>query len=357
VDRNIDDVWKEFSQSLSSIQSEKDLEDLRVAWIGRKGCIAALMARLRDLDGDAKKLYGASVNKLRSDVSDAIGDSKKKLARRVLDEKLQTERVDITLPSRPELCDTGGVHPVSGVIEEIIDIFSALGFSVCEGPEIETEYYNFDALNISPDHPSRQMHDTFFMQQDDVADSSAPRLVLRTHTSPVQIRTMSSVAPPLRFISPGKVYRCDSDITHTPMFHQCEGVVIEKGITMAHLKWVLEEFCRVFFEKDNLEIRFRASYFPFTEPSAEVDVRCSWDNERLTIGTGESWLEILGCGMLHPNVLRGCSIDPDEWPGFAFGVGIDRLAMLKYAITDLRTFFSGDMRWLRAYNFPSFGRG
>jgi len=243
------------------------------------------------------------------------------------------------------------IHPISQVMEELTAIFADMGFAVAEGPQVESDWFNFDALNIAPEHPARQEHDTFFMHR--AEDDARPPHVLRTHTSPVQIRAMQGQGAPIRVIAPGRVYRMDMDQTHTPMFHQVEGLAIDRDINMAQLKWVLEEFCRAFFELDEVELRFRASHFPFTEPSAEVDIRCSWDNGQLKLGEGNDWLEILGSGMVHPNVLRAGGIDPDEWQGFAFGMGIDRIAMLKYGIPDLRAFFESDLRWLRHYGFAA----
>ena len=261
-----------------------------------------------------------------------------------LEARLATETIDVTLPARPE---HGPVHPVSQVLDEVIQIFGDMGFAVAEGPHIETDFYNFTALNIPPEHPARQEHDTFYFNERE--DGS--RMVLRTHTSPVQIRTMENQEPPIRIIAPGRTYRCDSDQTHTPMFHQIEGLVLDEETHLGHLKWCLEEFCKAFFEVDDVKMRFRASHFPFTEPSMEVDIGCSWEGGKVKIGTGDDWLEILGSGMVHPNVIRAGGLDPDRYQGFAFGMGLDRLAMLKYGIPDLRAFFEADLRWLRHYGF------
>ena len=266
-----------------------------------------------------------------------------------LEARLAGEWLDVTLPGRPR--PQGTIHPISQVTEEVTAIFADMGFAVAEGPQVESDWYNFDALNIAPEHPARQEHDTFFMHR--APGDNRPPHVLRTHTSPVQIRAMQQHGAPVRVIAPGRVYRMDMDQTHTPMFHQIEGVAIDRDISMAQLKWTLEEFCRAFFEVDQVELRFRASHFPFTEPSAEVDIRCSWEGGQLKIGEGNSWLEILGSGMMHPNVLRAGGIDPDQWQGFAFGMGIDRIAMLKYGIPDLRAFFESDLRWLRHYGFAA----
>jgi len=261
--------------------------------------------------------------------------------------RLAAERVDVTLPVRPGPLVEGRIHPVSQVVDEVTAICADLGFSVAEGPDIETDFYNFTALNIPPEHPARQMHDTFYFGEQE--DGS--RYLLRTHTSPVQIRTMQSVKPPIRVVIPGRTYRCDSDQTHTPMFHQLEGLVIDKQTHLGHLKWVLQEFCRAFFEIDNVRMRFRPSHFPFTEPSMEVDIACKREGGEVRLGEGEDWLEILGCGMVHPNVLRHCNLDPDIYQGFAWGIGLDRLAMLKYGAPDLRAFFDADARWIRHYGF------
>ncbi|MBZ0325574.1 MAG: phenylalanine--tRNA ligase subunit alpha, partial [Alphaproteobacteria bacterium] len=288
--------------------------------------------------------------------ADAIEARKAALADDALAAGLEAERVDVTLPPRPEA--EGRVHPISQTIDELTAVFADMGFTVAEAGDIEDDFHNFTALNIPPEHPARQMHDTFYLEPR--ADGS--RMLLRTHTSPVQIRTMQARTPPLRIIAPGRTYRCDSDMTHTPMFHQVEGLVIDRNIHMGHLKGCLIEFCRAYFEIDDLPLRFRPSFFPFTEPSAEVDIGCSRADGGLKIGAGDDWLEILGSGMVHPRVLAHCGLDPDEWQGFAFGMGIERIAMLKYGIPDLRTFFDSDLRWLRHYGFlpldlPSMAEG
>ncbi len=314
---------------------------MRVSALGKKGSVSELMSQLGALPAEERKSFGQTVNALKGKVSDALEARRAALSASALDERLKTERADITLPVRLGPIAEGRIHPVSQVLDEVIEIFSDMGFAVAEGPDIETDAMNFDRLNIPPEHPARQDHDTFYFAPK--ADGS--RLLLRTHTSPVQIRTMAAEKPPIRIIAPGRVYRCDSDQTHTPMFHQIEGLVIDETTHMGHLKWVLEEFCKAFFEVDEVKMRFRASHFPFTEPSMEVDVGAE------AIGKPGQWLEILGCGMVHPNVLKNCGLDPKKYQGFAFGVGLDRLAMLKYAIPDLRAFFSADLRWLRHYGF------
>ncbi len=332
------------SDLLKAIDAAADLmtlEEVRIAALGKKGTVSQQMQRLGKLAPEERKAFGQSVNVVKTRVSEALEARKATLEEAALEEKLATETADITLPVRLGPLSEGRVHPVSQVMDELAEIFADLGFSVAEGPDIETDDYNFTKLNIPEEHPSRQDHDTFYFKPDE--DGS--RLVLRTHTSPVQIRTMLNTKPPIRIIAPGRVYRCDSDQTHTPMFHQIEALVIDKETHMGHLKWVLEEMCKAFFEVDEVKMRFRASYFPFTEPSAEIDIDAD------AIGKPGSWLEIGGCGMVHPNVLRNCGLDPDAYQGFAFGMGIDRMAMLKYGIPDLRAFFAADLRWLKHYGF------
>jgi phenylalanyl-tRNA synthetase alpha chain len=328
------------------------LEAVRVAAIGKKGRISELMAQLGKLPPEERKSFGATVNALKTKVSDALDTRKAALESAALAARLASERADVTLPVRAGAEASGRIHPVSQVLDECIEIFADLGFQVAEGPDIETDDLNFTKLNIPAEHPARQEHDTFYFHPK--ADGS--RLLLRTHTSPVQIRTMQTQKPPIRIIAPGRVYRCDSDQTHTPMFHQIEGLVIDEATHMGHLKWVLEEFAKAFFEVDDVTMRFRASHFPFTEPSMEVDIDAS------AIGKPGQWLEILGCGMVHPNVLANCGLDPEKYQGFAFGMGLDRITMLKYGLPDLRAFFSADLRWLRHYGFslldqPTLGGG
>ncbi|MEX1060657.1 MAG: phenylalanine--tRNA ligase subunit alpha [Methyloceanibacter sp.] len=324
------------------------LEEVRIAALGRKGRIPELMQALGSLPLDERKAYGQVVNSLKASIGDALEARRRELARAATAEKLAHERADVTLPVREGPLAEGRIHPVSQVTDEITEIFADMGFSIAEGPDIETDFNNFTALNIPPEHPARQDHDTFYFAPS--ADGTRP--LLRTHTSPVQIRTMLKEKPPLRIIAPGRVYRCDSDQTHTPMFHQVEGLVIDEETHLGHLKWVLEEFCKSFFEVPQVKMRFRASYFPFTEPSMEVDIGYAKVGDEIRIGEGDQWLEILGCGMVHPNVLKNVGLDPDRYQGFAFGLGIDRIAMLKYGMPDLRAFFSGDLRWLKHYGFP-----
>lgn len=336
------------------------LDDIRVAALGKKGEISAMMQGLGKMSLEEKKVMGPALNGLKTEIAALIEARKTALEDAALDAALESETMDMSLPVGTP---SGTLHPVQQVMEEMAVIFSDMGFSVAEGPDIEDDFHNFTALNFPKGHPARDMHDTFFMapargeegaeRPTGTQESEGEKKVLRTHTSPVQIRTMINEKPPIRIIAPGRTFRCDSDQTHTPMFHQVEGMAIDKDITMANLKWTLEEFVKAFFEVDNVELRFRASHFPFTEPSAEVDIRCSWDKGVLKVGEGDDWLEILGSGMVHPKVLSNCNIDPAEWQGFAFGVGIDRIAMLKYGIPDLRGFFESDLRWLRHYGFRS----
>ncbi|MHB9881102.1 phenylalanine--tRNA ligase subunit alpha [Pacificimonas sp. ICDLI1SI03] len=350
------DIDKESADWLSRIDAAAtpaDVETIRIEALGKQGAITARMKTLGKMTPEERKTVGAALNNMRQTVQDAIQTRKVTLEDAELDDRLAAESVDITLPVADRL--PGHIHPISQVMDELAEIFADLGFAVKSGPEIEDDWHNFTALNIPEHHPARAMHDTFYFPAE---GEGAPKL-LRTHTSPVQIRTMMSEAPPIRIIAPGRVYRSDSDATHTPMFHQIEGLVIDRDITMGHLKWTLETFVKAFFEVDDVVLRFRPSYFPFTEPSAEVDVGCSFAGGTLSIGgsgdeEGREWLEILGSGMVNRRVIEMCNLDPNEWQGFAFGVGIDRLAMLKYGMTDLRAFFDGDLRWIRHYGFSPF---
>ena len=328
------------------------LEAVRVAALGKKGEISLRMRELGRMTPEERQSAGPALNALKDEIDAALKARKAALDDAALEARLAEEWLDVTLPARPR--PRGTVHPVSQVMEELTAIFADMGFAVAEGPQIETDWHNFDALNIPPEHPARQEHDTFFMHR--AEGDNRPPHVLRTHTSPVQIRAMQAQGAPLRVIAPGRVYRMDMDQTHTPMFHQVEGLAVDRDISMAQLKWTLEEFCRAFFEVEAVELRFRASHFPFTEPSAEVDIRCSWADGQLRIGEGEDWMEILGSGMVHPRVLEAGGIDPEAWQGFAFGMGIDRIAMLKYGIPDLRAFFESDLRWLRHYGFAALDR-
>jgi len=349
---DFDDVVKE----IAAAGSLETLEAIRVKALGRRGSLTLAMRELGAFDPEERRRAGASLNAAKERITAALAAATARLGRAALVERLAGERADVTLPAPFER--TGHIHPISQTIDEIVAIFGEMGFAVAEGPHIEEDFYNFTALNIPPEHPARQEHDTFYLPE----RPDGTRLALRTHTSPVQIRTMLAQQPPIRIIVPGRTFRCDHDATHSPMFHQVEGLVIDRTSHMGHLKGCLIEFCRAFFGLDDLPVRFRPSYFPFTEPSAEVDIGCSRKGGELKIGAGGDWLEILGSGMVHPQVLKNCGIDPSEYQGFAFGMGIERVAMLKYGIPDLRTFYESDLRWLRHYGFlpldiPSLVRG
>lgn len=344
---DLDALERDLLGQVEQAGDEAALEALRVAALGKKGSVSDLLKTLGSMTPDERKERGPLINGLRDRVQGAISAKRETLAEAALDARLAAERIDVTLPLREAPETRGRIHPISQVIEEITAIFSDLGFSVAEGPDIETDELNFTALNFPEGHPAREMHDTFFL----APDRNGKRKLLRTHTSPVQVRTMRAKQPPIRVIMPGRTYRHDSDQTHTPMFHQVEGLVIDRSANIANLKWVLESFCRAFFEVDSVTMRFRPSFFPFTEPSAEVDIQCSRKGGELRFGEGTDWLEVLGCGMVHPNVLRNGGLDPDQVQGFAFGMGIDRLAMLKYGMPDLRPFFEADVRWLDHYGF------
>jgi phenylalanyl-tRNA synthetase alpha chain len=342
---SLDHIRDEILRLIKGAVSLDALEQVRVATLGKKGRVTALMKGLAGLDPEARRQQGADLNRLKDEVETAIGHATRRLEDEALRARLAGERIDVTLPVRTDR--DGRLHPISQTIDELVAIFGEMGFSVAEGPHIEDDFYNFTALNIPPEHPARQEQDTFYLPE----QSDGSRKVLRTHTSPVQIRTMLAQKPPIRIIVPGRTFRSDHDATHSPMFHQVEGLVIDRSTHMGHLKGCLIEFCRAFFDSDDLPVRFRPSYFPFTEPSAEVDIGCSRQGGGLTIGAGGDWLEILGSGMVHPKVLTTCGIDPSEYQGFAFGMGIERIAMLKYGIPDLRTFYESDLRWLRHYGF------
>ncbi|MEM1350908.1 MAG: phenylalanine--tRNA ligase subunit alpha [Pseudomonadota bacterium] len=345
----MDDLKQKYLGQIADAADEDVLEAIRLAAVGKKGEVALKMRELGGMTPEERQVAGPALNALKDEINAALGAKKAALADAALDARLRDEWLDVTLPSRRR--PHGTIHPVSQVTEEVTAIFGEMGFDVAEGPRIDTDWYNFDALNIPGHHPARAEMDTFYMHRDE-GDNRPPH-VLRTHTSPVQIRTMEARGAPLRIICPGGVYRADYDQTHTPMFHQVEGLAIDKDISMANLKWVLEEFFSAFFEVDGIKTRFRASHFPFTEPSAEVDIQCSWVDGQLRIGEGDDWMEVLGSGMVHPKVLAAGGIDPDQWQGFAFGMGIDRIAMLKYGIPDLRAFFESDLRWLRHYGFAA----
>ncbi|MDT0576756.1 phenylalanine--tRNA ligase subunit alpha [Croceicoccus sp. F390] len=338
---------------IASAASAEALDRVRVAFLGKQGEISLLLKTLGRMDAAERQRAGPLLNGLRTEVADAIAARKEVIDSAAMDRQLANEAIDLSLPVLPEA--VGCVHPVSQVMDELAEIFADLGFLVASGPEIEDDWHNFTALNMPESHPARAMHDTFYFPDQ---DAQGRDMLLRTHTSPVQIRAMVADGAPVRIIAPGRTYRSDSDATHTPMFHQVEGLVIDRDIHMGHLKWTLETFLKAFFERDDIVLRLRPSYFPFTEPSAEVDVGFSFQNGRRVIGgsgdtAGHGWLEVLGSGMVNRRVIDACDLDPDEWQGFAFGCGIDRLAMLKYGMSDLRSFFDGDLRWLRHYGFAA----
>jgi phenylalanyl-tRNA synthetase alpha chain len=338
---------RDISAAIAATKDEAALETVRVAALGKNGSITALLKTLGSMSPDERRTQGPAINGLKDRVNTALAARRDALKAVALDARLNTETVDVTLPLRETPAEAGRVHPISQVVDELTAIFADMGFAVAEGPDIETDDYNFTKLNFPEGHPAREMHDTFYFPP----KPDGSRMLLRTHTSPVQIRTMLSQKPPIRVIIPGRTYRSDSDQTHTPMFHQVEGLVIDKGSHLGHLKWILEEFCKAFFEVNRVKMRFRPSFFPFTEPSLEVDIQCKRDKGEVRFGEGEDWMEILGCGMVHPNVLRNCGLDPDVVQGFAWGLGIDRIAMLKYGMPDLRPFFEADVRWLSHYGF------
>lgn len=344
---DLDTLKQSVLSDIAAAADETKLEAVRVASLGKKGSISEAMKSLGKMDVEERKIMGPALNALKNEVANAIAARKGILESEALEQRLATERIDVTLPVPAGPADRGRIHPVSQVVDEITAIFADMGFAIAEGPDIETDYYNFTALNFPEGHPAREMHDTFFFNPKDDGE----KLLLRTHTSPVQIHTMEAQEPPIRVVIPGRTYRCDSDQTHTPMFHQIEGLVVDKTSTVGTMKWVLSEFCKAFFEVPEVDMRFRPSFFPFTEPSLEVDIRCDRSGDNVKIGQGDDWLEILGCGMLHPNVLKSGGLDPDEYQGFAWGMGIDRIAMLKYGMPDLRAFFDADARWIEHYGF------
>ncbi|MGE3935520.1 MAG: phenylalanine--tRNA ligase subunit alpha [Rhodospirillaceae bacterium] len=345
--QNLDQLKTDLMAEIAAAGDLEAIERIRVDALGRKGRITDLMKGLGTLAPDERRAAGQAMNALKDAVAAAIEARKAALEDAAMDARLAADRIDVTLPARPET--EGRIHPISQVTDELVAIFAEMGFAFAEGPHIETDEHNFTALNIPPEHPARQDHDTFYLPE----KPDGTRLLLRTHTSPVQIRTMRNAEPPIRIIVPGRTFRADHDATHSPMFHQIEGLVIDETTHMGHLKGCLTEFCRAFFDVDDLPVRFRPSFFPFTEPSAEMDIGCSRAGGGLTIGAGGDWLEILGCGMVHPRVLANCGIDPARYQGFAFGLGIERVAMLKYGIPDLRTFYDSDLRWLRHYGFSA----
>jgi phenylalanyl-tRNA synthetase alpha chain len=337
----LETLLSDFNSQISKIENKQQLEEIRINILGKKGFITELFLQLKNVANEEKKAFGAAINQVRDEVTKKIDAAKNDFENAELNEKLQGEKIDLSAPTRKQT--QGLIHPINKVIQEIEEIFGDLGFDFAQGPEIEDDFHNFTALNMPKDHPARQMQDTFYLENSE--------LLLRTHTSNTQIRKMLNSQPPLKVAALGRVFRRDSDQTHTPMFHQFEGFVVDENVNMGHLKWTLENFLEKFFEVKNVELRFRPSFFPFTEPSAEVDINYSLENGRIKIGKGDKFMEILGCGMIHPNVLKNCNIDSTKYQGFAFGIGIERLAMLKYGITDLRMFFENDVRFLKHYGF------
>ena len=337
----LETLLSDFNSQISKIENKQQLEEIRINILGKKGFITELFLQLKNVANEEKKAFGEAINQVRDEVTKKIDAAKNDFENAELNEKLQGEKIDLSAPTRKQT--QGLIHPINKVIQEIEEIFGDLGFDFAQGPEIEDDFHNFTALNMPKDHPARQMQDTFYLENSE--------LLLRTHTSNTQIRKMLNSQPPLKVAALGRVFRRDSDQTHTPMFHQFEGFVVDENVNMGHLKWTLENFLEKFFEVKNVELRFRPSFFPFTEPSAEVDINYSLENGRIKIGKGDKFMEILGCGMIHPNVLKNCNIDSTKYQGFAFGIGIERLAMLKYGITDLRMFFENDVRFLKHYGF------
>ncbi len=345
---DLDSLKTALLADIATADDEAEIEALRVAALGKKGSISELLKTLGSMTPEERQTRGAAINALKNEVTEQITVRKAELRDAAIAVRLAAETVDVSLPVRSSSAERGRIHPISQIVDEITAIFADMGFSIAEGPDIETDYYNFTALNFPEGHPAREMHDTFFLEP----DANGERKVLRTHTSPVQVRTMEAQKPPIRIVIPGKTYRQDSDATHSPMFHQVEGLVIDKTANVANMRWVLEEFCKAFFEVDNVVMRFRPSFFPFTEPSFEVDIQCDRSSGPIVkFGEGKDWMEILGCGMVHPNVLRSGGLDPDEYQGFAWGMGLDRIAMLKYGMPDLRDFFNADVRWMSHYGF------
>jgi len=345
---NTKDIEVDILVKISKAKSLQDLQEIKIKELGKKGRISILMKSLSKASNEEKKVLGKKYNELRAKILKSFESKEKEIKDLDILNRIQNEKLDVTLTIRPgNNNDEGKIHPISRTIDTIIDIFSNYNFTVETGPDIENDFNNFTALNIPDDHPARQDHDTFYILDKNNKD----RKLLRTHTSPVQIRTMINKEPPIRIIAPGRTFRCDDDATHSPMFHQIEGLVIDKNINMGHLKGLIKSFCAEFFEVDNLPVRFRPSYFPFTEPSAEIDISYSKNGNKINIGEGSDWLEVMGCGMVHPNVLKNCGLNPLEWQGFAFGLGVERFAMLKYGIADLRNFYEGDIRWLDHHGF------
>lgn len=340
----LNELQNKASSRIAEAQTLAQIEEVRLDLFGKKGELTNLMKSLSAMSDEERRTTGAALNQMRDSLRVSLDHKKEQLETIALNERLQKEYLDLSLSPRPEM--EGKIHPISQTIDELIAIFGEMGFAYAEGPDIEEDFHNFEALNIPPEHPARQSHDTFYFNE-----TVFGRKLLRTHTSPVQIRTMLDQKPPIKIIAPGRTFRCDDDATHSPNFHQIEGLVIDKNIHMGHLHSCLLDFCRAFFQEEKLSLRFRPSFFPFTEPSAEVDIQCQKDKGSLKIGVGTDWLEILGCGMVHSKVLQNVGIDPEIYQGFAFGMGIERITMLKYNIPDLRNFYDSDARWLRHYGF------
>ena len=354
MEKNIIDIIKKakelslnLKQEINHIKDLKEIDLIKIKYTGKKGLLTLLLKSLAELNNKERAQAGKDINIIKKDIEKIILSHKSLIENKILNESLEKEKIDITLPGRPIL--RGGIHPISKTMDEIISILGVLGYNVEEGPHIEDDYFNFTALNIPEDHPARQEHDTFYMQ------GSNKKKLLRTHTSPIQIRVMKEKKPPIKIIAPGNTYRCDDDATHSPMFHQIEGLVVDKNISMANLKWTIKELLASFFNVKDFSMRFRPSYFPFTEPSAEVDIGCEVVDGKLVLGKGKKWLEVLGCGMVNPKVFKNCEIDTNIYSGFAFGLGVERFAMLKYGITDLRMFYENDHRWLKHYSFRPTG--
>ena len=354
MENMITQLKEELAGLIESASNMNELDQARVMALGKKGRITDLMKGLGKLQGDERKEQGIALNILKDEIKSLIEGQASALKKQEMDQKLANEKIDVTL--QPRQSKKGHIHPINQVLDELITIFADMGFEIAEGPDIEDDFHNFTALNFPDGHPAREMHDTFFMPEEADDNEEIVKRLLRTHTSSVQIRHMMENKPPIRRISMGRTYRSDYDITHTPMFHQLEALVIDEKTNMGHLKGCLSDVCKAFFDVDELPVRFRPSFFPFVEPGAEVDIGCSRKNGKLEIGAGDDWMEILGCGMVHPNVLKNCGIDPDKYQGFAFGMGVERMAMLKYGIPDLRTFFEGDVRWLDHYGFDPLNR-
>ena len=345
MSEELENLEKQIEEKITNVTTLDDLNSIRVEVFGKKGLITNHLKSLAELPENEKKEKGKKINDVKNKINTLFQQKNKNLSDGEISQKLQKEEVDVTLSTRP--IHKGKLNPITQTIAEVTKIFQKMGFETALGPDIEDDYHNFTALNIPPEHPARQLHDTFYIKNKN-------NKLLRTHTSPVQIRTLEKKKPPLRIIAPGRTYRADSDMTHTPMFHQVEGLYLDTNVNMSQLKGCIMDFCKEFFEIDDLPVRFRPSFFPFTEPSAEIDIGCFKDKKQIRIGNGGNWLEIMGCGMVHNKVLKYCKIDSNKYQGFAFGLGVERLAMLKYGISDLRNFFDSDIKWLNNFGFLTF---